>query len=433
MALTVKRVAKLMRGGQLGRHLDGGSTGVRGLYLIVQNKGAAHWELRYQLDGHARWMGLGSARTFDLGEARERAKRERQKLADKTDPLESRRNERAAQKAASALAKAKTMTFRQCGEQYIAANRAEWRNPKHAAQWVSTLTSYAYPMIGDLPVNIVDTGLVLKVLEQTVPEERGYPAGTLWSARRDTANRLRGRIETVLGWATVRGYRTGDNPARWRNHLEAAFAGKSKTAPVEHHAALPYAELPAFMEALRPRDGVAPQALEFLILTAARTNEVIGARWSEIDLENGVWTVPAARMKAGKEHRVPLSDRAVALLAGLYRESGNEFVFIGSRGGKALSNMSLTAVLRRIGQGNITVHGFRSSFMDWAHEQTGYPKVVIDMALAHTVSDKVEAAYRRGDLVGKRKQLMQQWARYCASASVKRGSKVVPLHGANAQ
>jgi integrase len=431
MALTVKRVAKLVRRGQEGRHLDGAPNGVRGLYLVVAGKGNANWLFRYQLGHRTRWMGLGSALLGDgitLDEARERAKAARAQLRDRIDPLDARRSERAAKKQAAALAAVKSMTFRQCGDQYIAANRGEWRNPKHAAQWVSTLASYAYPIIGGLPVDVIDTGLVLNVLEQPVKAERGYPAGTLWSARRDTASRLRGRIETVLGWAEVRGYRTGDNPARWRNHLEAALAGKRKTAPVEHHAALPYAELPAFMTALRQRDGVAPQALEFLILTAARTNEVIGARWSEIDLENSVWIVPASRMKAAKEHRVPLSDRAVALLRSLYRESGNEFVFIGSRGGKALSNMALTAVLKRMGH-PVTAHGFRSTFRTWAAEQTNYPREVAEQALAHTISDAVERAYKRTTLFDKRRKLMEQWSRFCASTPAQRGGKVVSLHG----
>jgi integrase len=430
MALTVKKVAKLVRRGEPGRYLDGGA-GVRGLYLIVQNKHAAHWELRFQLDRHSRWMGLGSARTFDLAQARDRAKRERAKLADKIDPLDSRRAERAAQKATTALAAAKSMTFRQCADKYIADNSGEWRNAKHSAQWTSTLATYAFPVMGDLPVAEIDTGLVLKVLEQHVSAERGYPAGTLWTARRETASRLRGRIETILGWATVRGYRQGDNPATWKNHIENAVAGKSRAALIEHYAALDYRELPGFMVDLRKRDGVAPQALEFLILTAARTGEVIGATWDEIDLGHGTWTIPGSRMKSGREHKVPLSPRAVELLRDIYREHGNDHVFIG-RAGIGLSNMSLTAVLRRMRSGDVTTHGFRSTFMDWAHEQTAFPKVVIDMTLAHTVGDKVEAAYRRGDLLAKRRQLMQAWAKYCCSPLVKAKDKsgvVVPIGG----
>jgi integrase len=230
-----------------------------------------------------------------------------------------------------------------------------------------------------------------------------------------------------LAWATVRGYRAGDNPARWRGHLSEALPARNGIAKVEHHAALPYAELPAFMADLRIREGVAAQALEFTILTAARTGEVIGARWDEIDLEAGVWTVPAGRMKAGKEHKTPLSPRAVELLKDLYREDGNDFVFIGSQAGSGLSNMAMTTVLRRMGRGDITVHGFRSSFRDWAAERTNFPNHVVEMALAHVVGDKVEAAYRRGDLFAKRAQLMAAWAKYCdAPAPV--GVKVVPMY-----
>jgi integrase len=431
MALTVKKHAKLVRRGQVGRHLDGPPNGVRGLYLVVQNKRNANWLLRYQFDGHTRWMGLGSALLGDgttLDEARERARAARHKLRDRIDPLDARRAERAAQKEAAALALAKTMTFKQCAEKYIADNSGAWRNAKHAAQWTSTLARFAYPTIGDLPVATVDTGLVLKVLEQPIKAERGRSEGTLWTARRETASRLRGRIETILGWATVRGYRTGDNPARWKNHIEAAVAEKGKAAGVAHHAALPYADVPAFVAALRGRDGVAARALEFLILTAARTGEVIGAKWKEIDLEVGLWMVPAERMKAHREHRVPLAPDVRKLLRGLFFEDGNEHVFIGPRG-SGLSDMSLTAVLRRMGRRDITVHGFRSTFMDWAHEQTAYPKTVIDMALAHAVGDKVEEAYRRGDLLAKRRKLMEAWAVYCASAKAKRGGHVVALRG----
>ena len=423
MSLTVKKVAKLMRGGKPGRHLDGGSSGVRGLYLIVQNRKAAHWELRYQLNGKSRWMGLGSAREFDLGQARERAKEQRRKLSDKTDPLTVRRAER----AALALAEAKSKSFKECAEEYIAANKGEWRNEKHGKQWSATLANYAYPIIGNLPVAQIDTGLVLKILEQPIKAERGYPAGTLWTARRETAGRLRGRIESILSFAAVRDYRAkGDNPARWKDHIEAALAKKAKVA-VEHHAALPYTELPAFIAELRGRDGVAARALEFTILTAARTGEVIGAQWDEIDLDNAIWTIPAARMKSGEEHRVPLCERAVELLRGAYREANNKYVFIGTQGGAGLSNMSMTSVLKRMGHGGITVHGFRSTFMDWAHERTNYPKVVIDKALAHAVSDKVEAAYRRGDLFTKRRKLMEAWDAYCATP-VRASATVTPLH-----
>jgi integrase len=420
MSLTVKRVAKLVRRGEPGRYLDGRS-GVRGLYLIVGGKGNAHWELRYELQGRARWMGLGSASVFGLAQARKRASEAREKLADKIDPLDARRAARSAQ----AVAAAKVISFKEAAREYIAANEGGWRNQKHAAQWPATLSAYAYPIIGNLPVSEIDTPLVLKVLEQKVPAQRGHPAGPLWTARRETASRLRGRIESILGWATVRGYRTGDNPARWRGHLGEALPN-GKAAQVEHHPAMPYQDVPSFMAALGKREGVAPRALEFAILCASRTGEVIGATWDEIDLGHATWTIRASRMKSGREHKVPLSPRAVELLRDLYREDGNDHVFIG-RAGVGLSNMSLTAVLRRMGHGDSTTHGFRSSFRDWAAESTAYPNHVIEMALAHAIGDKVEAAYRRGDLLAKRKQLMAAWAKFCATQPKAGGAKVVPL------
>jgi integrase len=422
--LTVKRVERLK---QKGRYSDGG-----GLYLQINESGSKSWVFKYERtlrDGNGQpkrkehMLGLGGLDTFSLAEARERARALRQKLKDGIDPLLQKR----AEKAQRELAAAKTLTFTQASQAFFEQHEGGWRNAKHRAQFISTLKEYAFPIIGSLPIAAIDTGLVLKVLEQRVPAARGYPAGSLWQTRSETASRLRGRIEAVLAWATVRGYRAGDNPARWRGHLSEALPARNGIAKVEHHAALPYAELPAFMADLRIREGVAAQALEFTILTAARTGEVIGARWDEIDLEAGVWTVPAGRMKAGKEHKTPLSPRAVELLKDLYREDGNDFVFIGSQAGSGLSNMAMTTVVRRMGRGDITVHGFRSSFRDWAAERTNFPNHVVEMALAHVVGDKVEAAYRRGDLFAKRAQLMAAWAKYCdAPAPV--GVKVVPMY-----
>jgi integrase len=251
-----------------------------------------------------------------------------------------------------------------------------------------------------VPVAALDTGLVLKVVEP------------VWRRTPETASRLRGRIENILDWATVRGYRSGENPARWRGHLDQVLPARSQIAKPNHHAALPFAELPAFMAALRAREGIAAMALEFLLLTAARTGEVLGATWDEIDLHEKQWTIPAARMKAGKEHRVPLSDRALKLLKGLPREKGNPFVFIGAQKGSGLSNMAMATLLRRMGRDDITVHGFRSTFRDWAAERTAYPNHVVEMALAHVIGDKVEKAYRRGDLFDKRRRLMADWARF---------------------
>jgi integrase len=422
--LTVKKVERLK---EKGRHADGG-----GLYLQVNGSGSKSWVFKYertvrdaagQPKRKEHMLGLGGLDTFSLAEARERARALRQKLKDGVDPLAAKRTA----KAERELAAAKALTFAQAAQAFFEQHESGWRNAKHRAQFISTLKQYAYPVIGNLPVAAIDTGLVLKVLEQRVDTERGYPAGPFWRARPETASRVRGRIEAVLAWATVRGYRTGDNPARWRGHLSEALPARNGSKTVEHHAALPYAELPAFMADLRIREGVAAQALEFTILTAARTGEVIGARWDEIGLEAGVWMVPAGRMKARKEHRIPLSSRAVELLRDLYREDGNDFVFIGSQAGRGLSNMAMTTVLRRMGRGDITVHGFRSVFRDWAAERTNFPNHVVEAALAHTISDKVEAAYRRGDLFAKRAQLMSAWAKYCEAPAPASAATVLPM------
>ena len=380
-----------------GRYFD-----AHGLYLQVRNADNKSWLLRYERDGKERWHGLGPVHAFNLKEARLRARKVRQLLADGVDPIDNRRAERAAR----ALEAAKAMTFKQCAEAYIAANEGAWKNAKHAAQWASTLKTYVYPHIGHLAVADVDTGLVLKCIEP------------IWRDKTETASRVRGRVESILDWATVRKYRTGDNPARWLGHLEHVLPSKGKLAKVNHHAALPYAELPDFIRRLREREGMAARALELAILTAARTGEIIGTRWDEIDLDDKVWTIPAGRMKGGREHKVPLSERAIQLLRALPTEEGNPHIFIGPRPGSGLSNMSMTAVLRRMGHGDITVHGMRSSFRDWAAERTNYPNHVVEMALAHAVADKVEAAYRRGDLLKKRFALAEAWARFCASPPV---------------
>ena len=278
---------------------------------------------------------------------------------------------------------------------YIASHSAGWRNAKHAAQWGTTLATYAYPVFGSLPVAAVDTGLVMKALEP------------IWSTKPETAGRVRGRNESVLDWAKVRGYRDGENPARWKGHLIQLLPSLTKVTKVKHHAAMPYAELPAFLIALRARPAMAARALEFAILTAARTGEVLGARWQEMDLEARIWMVPAERMKAGREHRVPLSDAAVAILKAIYRTG--DLVF-------PLSNMALLMLLRRMGHGELTAHGFRSTFRDWASETTNHPRDVVEMALAHAIADKTEAAYRRGDLFEKRRRLMVEWEAYCGAA-----------------
>jgi integrase len=379
-----------------GMHADGG-----GLYLQVTQSGARTWIYRFMLDRRAREMGLGPLHIVTLAEAREKARECRRLRHEGIDPIDARKAQRAEERLAAATA----MTFQECAERYIEAHKAGWRNPKHAAQWPSTLATYVYPVFGDLPVQAIDVGLVTKVLEP------------IWRTKPETASRVRGRIEAVLDWATVRGYRNGDNPARWRGHLDKLLPARAKVRKVEHHAALRYLEMGDFVAGLREQEGIASRALEFLILTATRTVEVIGARWDEFAVAEKLWTVPAARMKAGKEHRVLLSGRALAIVEGMkaQRVNDHEFVFPGGRPGKPLSNMAMLKVLRRMGRTDLTAHGFRSSFRDWAAERTNFPHEVAEMALAHTVSDKVEAAYRRGDLFMKRRQLMDAWARHCAT------------------
>jgi integrase len=367
-----------------------------GLYLRIGPTGAKSWVLRYMAGRKSHDMGLGSLALIGLREARERALQQRRLLRlEGIDPIEKRRAER----QVAMIEAASAMTFKNCAEAYIAAHKAGWKNPKHAAQWPSTLQTYVYPIFGDLPVQAVDVGLVTKAIEP------------IWSTKPETASRVRGRIESVLDWATVRGYREGENPARWRGHLEKLLPPRRKVAAVEHHAALAYPELSAFMADLRHREGAAARALEFAILTAARTGEVLGATWSEIDLESHLWTIPGGRMKAGREHRVPLSDAVLEILTQLDRTG--DLLFPGQRPGRPLSDMALLMLLRRMGRGDLTAHGFRSTFSDWCAEQTNFPSEVREMALAHTVGDKVEAAYRRGDLFEKRRQLSQTWARYC--------------------
>ncbi len=405
--LTTMKVAAITRAAKPGYTGDGG-----GLYLQISKYGTPSWAFRYRVSGRLREAGLGSLDTWSLAEARERARRFRQLRGEGLDPIEERRAER--QKAK--LDAAKAMTFRQCADAYIAAHSAGWRNPKHAAQWPSTLQTYVYPVMGDLPVQAVDTGLVMKAIEP------------IWNAKPETASRVRGRIESVLDWAKARGYREHENPARWKGHLDNLLPARSKVRRVEHHAALPDPEIAAFIRELRAQDGIAARALEFAILTAARTGEVIGATWAEIDLEGRLWTIPGGRMKSGREHRVPLSEAALAVLRGMAAIREGAHIFPGGRAGRPISNMSMLMLLRRMGRGELTVHGFRSAFSDWCAEQTNTPSEVREMALAHVVGDKVEAAYRRGDLFDKRRQLAEAWARYCAAPAA--GGNITKLRTA---
>ena len=407
--LTALKVEKAKKPGM---YADGG-----GLYLRVTPEGTKNWVLRYMLDRKAHWMGLGPLALFGLQEARARALDARRKRHDGIDPIEARRAERARQR----LDAAKAVTFGEVAEIYINAHRAGWRNEKHKAQWENTLKTYAAPIMF-LPVQSIDTALVLKVLEP------------VWTAKPETAGRVRQRIESILDFARVRGHRDAENPARWRGHLDKLLPARAKVRAIEHHAALAYTELPSFLANLRTREAIAARALEFLILTAARTGEVIGARWNEIDLLDKTWTAPATRMKAHREHRVPLSPRALSILGELQaaRQSDDRsgFVFQGSKPGTPLSNMAFLMLLRRMGLDDLTVHGFRSTFRDWAAERTNYPNHVVEMALAHAVSDKVEQAYRRGDLFEKRRRLMQQWATFCTAApTTEQRGKVTALRG----
>jgi integrase len=410
-----------------GMYGDGG-----GLWLQVTSAGAKSWILRYwvaqrdpttgavvrdeqtkKVRGRSREMGLGSCATVSLEEARYQAREYRRLLQNEgVDPLEARAKAR----EQAALEKAKALTFKAAAETYITAHRAGWKNEKHAAQWPATLETYAYPTIGAFSVQAIDTALVMKVLEP------------IWWVKPETAGRVRGRIEAVLDWATARGFRKGENPARWRGHLSKLLPAASKVHKIKHHAALPYAELPAFLALLRAQEGIAARALEFTILTAARTSETIGGTPAEIGTREKLWTLPSHRMKAGKEHRVPLPEAAVAIVdaTGPLQGTNRKFVFPGGRPDKPLSNMAMTAVLRRMGRGDLTVHGFRSTFRDWAAERTNFPNEVVEMALAHAVGDKVEAAYRRGDLFDKRRKLMDAWAAFCAS-KVEAREKAVTL------
>jgi integrase len=379
---------------------DGG-----GLYLRVTPEGTKQWVLRYMLNRRARWMGLGPVALYSLQDARSKTQGARKQRYEGIDPIEARRAERAGKR----LEEAKAVTFKQCAEEYIAAHRAGWRNGKHAAQWSATLSTYAYRVIGALPVQAVDTALVLKVLRP------------IWTTKPETASRVRQRIENILDYAKTSEYREGENPARWRGHLENLLPELSKVRVVKHLAALPYGELSGFMASVRAREATAARALEFLILAAARTGEVIGARWNEIDLLDKVWTVPASRMKAHREHRVPLSPRALAILGEMAATRTNEdddaFVFPGPKPGTPLSNMAFLMLLRRMGRGDLTAHGFRATFKTWASECTSFQNETVEAALAHVIGDKVEQAYRRGDLFQKRRRLMDAWARFCEQAS----------------
>lgn len=362
-----------------GRHGDG-----RGLFLYVKASGSRSWVLRYQMQGRRRDLGLGAYPDVSLAMARERAAEARTLIANGEDPIAKKQQ-------------AKPKTFKDAALELIESKRPGWKNAKHAAQWTSTLESYVFPRIGQAQVSKVETADVISALTP------------IWSSKPETANRVRQRIEAVIDYASALGIRTGDNPARWRGHLDHLLPKPSKVRAVKHHPALPHAGIAEFMTDLAARSGIAARALGFTILTAARSGETRGMRWGEVDLENAMWTIPAQRMKASKEHRVPLSKAALALLGP--RCADGKLVFESeAKPGKPISDMSMTAVLRRMNYDGITVHGFRSTFRDWAGETTGFPREVIEAALAHGIKDKAEAAYARSDLFDKRRLLMQAWA-----------------------
>lgn len=395
-----------------GRHADGG-----GLHLLVKESGARSWVYRFMLNGQSRDIGLGTAGPdgISLSEARGARDALRLKVKAGIDPLKERQRDAAEALAAAQAAQVAGITFKVVAETYIGANEGNWRNDKHRQQWKNTLATYAYPVIGELPVADVGTAHVLQILEP------------IWKAKAETASRVRGRIETILDAAKARGYRDGENPARWRGHIAQILPVRSRLTR-GHHKAMPYNAIPAFVDALQNREAVAALALEFAILTAARTGEVIGAKWNEVDLDKAIWTVPASRMKAGKEHRSPLSPRAVEILK-LTQGLGNEWLFPATKGG-SMSGMAMSMLLRRM-KVDVTVHGFRSGFRDWAAECTGYAHEVAEMALAHTIENKVERAYRRGDLFDKRRRLMDDWATYCATIPAA-GASVTPIRKAEA-
>ncbi len=381
--------------------------GVAGLYLKVSPAGARSWVLRVVVAGKRRDAGLGGFPDVTLAQARGKARQDRDHIKRGIDPIAAR----AADKSALAAERGLETTFASAAEFFIKAKSPEWKNPKHTAQWSATLETYAYPIIGKIQVRDVTLTHIVKILEP------------IWSTKTETASRLRGRLEQVLDWATVRGFRHGDNPARWKGHLDKILPKPSKVAKIVHHPALAYADIGQFMGDLRQKVGISARLLEFTILTAARSGEARGATWAEIDLAAAVWTIPGERMKAGKEHRVPLSDRVLEILRDLPRMAGTDIVFPAPRNGP-LSDMAMTAIMRGMGLKAVP-HGFRSTFRDWCAECTNYPRDVAEMALAHAIGSKVEAAYRRGDLYDKRTQMMTAWAKFCDTVFT--GADVIPM------
>ena len=405
---------------EVGYHHVGG---VAGLVMQVTKTGTKSWLFRVLVGGKRREIGLGGYPDVTLAGAREKARELREKIKTGIDPVA----ERQAARSALAAAVASAMNFQQAAEKYIAANESGWRNEKHRQQWTSSLEAYAYPKIGKLSVSAIETAHIISIIEP------------MWSNLTETASRLRGRIENILDWATVRGYRKGENPARWRGHLDKMLPARNKVQKVVHHPALDYREVGAFMTDLRMVEGMGARALEFAILTAARSGEVRGATWNEIDINARLWIIPEGRMKAEREHAIPLPDEALALLDNLPRMAECDLIFPSTSAG-ILSDMTLTAVIRRMNEASvkvggsgwkdragkiITAHGFRSTFRDWAGETTAFPREVIEHALAHQLKDKAEAAYQRGSLLEKRRRLMAEWATFCSTTTSSEG--IIPI------
>ena len=404
--LTAKKVERIKAPG---RYHDG-----HGLYLQVRNGNNKSWLLRYERAGVGeRWYGIGPTHTVTLKQARERARAAKLLLLDGVDPIEFRKEQRAKR----AAEKAATIMFKEAARRYFDQHESKWRSAKHRWQWLASLESYAYPVLADMAVADIDTAAVLRAIEPH------------WLTKTETMNRVRGRIESVLNWCKVRGYRQGDNPAAWKGHLGELLPARAQVAKVEHHPAMPYAELPGFITKLRKREGTAARALEFLILSCARSGEVLGARWPEIHWDERMWVVPEHRMKSGREHRVALSQRAIELLRELPREGGNDRIFIGSRPGTGIGAQSMMQVIRRMGRADISAHGFRANFKSWSTECTRFPNEMIEMALSHAVGDKTERAYQRADMLKKRHALAEAWAPFCARPAPA-GATVVPLHEA---
>jgi integrase len=372
-----------------------------GLYLQVRPGNAKSWIFRYRTHGKLRDMGLGPLHSVSLAEAREKAALCRTARLNGLDPLEERRKD----ETANIIEASRAITFEQCAESYITTHKDGWKNGKHASQWTATLRTYVYPVFQGKAVAEINDELVLQVLRP------------IWKGKTETASRVRGRIERILDWARVMKYRTGDNPARWRGHLDHLLPKRSKVAAIIHHAALPIDETPAFIQILRREATVTARALEYCILTATRTNETLGMRWDEVDESAQLWTVPSVRMKASRDHRVPLAPEALLILAEMREIRTSEYVFPGGRAQRPLSSMAFLMMLRRLKRTDITAHGFRSTFRDWAAERTAFPNEVVEMALAHTIGNKVEAAYRRGDLFNKRRQLAEAWASFCSGTT----------------